>query len=128
MRYYVIFLTVLLSTVTLAQSLFPQDLTLSWTNADQYEDGSLIEAGDLVSVRIECFRNNATVPIISQTFPVTGEGQPQTETIVGAIPQPGTYSCVGYSIIFDDTESVASAPATKKYTGRPKPPSNNVMN
>jgi hypothetical protein len=127
MRYLITALFLLNVTLAVAQQLFPADLTLSWVNADQYEDGSLIQAGDLTSVRIECLRNNATVPIISQTFPVTGEGQPQTETIVGAIPQPGTYTCVGYSIIFDGTESVASAPAEKKYTGRPKPPVNTEM-
>jgi hypothetical protein len=114
--------------VALSQTLFPQDLTLSWTNADQYEDSSLIETGDLVSVRVECFRNNATTPIINQTFTVTGEGLPQTEVLLAAIPQPGTYECFGYSVLFDGTESVASTSATKKYTGRPKPPTGVGMN
>ena len=119
-----IFLTTLLPFVALAQQLFPADLTLSWTNASQYEDGTAIAAGDLASVRVECVRNNDTTPTFTATVPVTGEGQPQSETFTGAIPNPGTYTCVAYSILFDGTESVASNSAEKKYTGRPRPPEN----
>jgi hypothetical protein len=112
----------LLALPAAAQTLFPQDITFEWTNATQYEDGSLIAAGDLTNVRVECFRNNNTVAIINQSFAATGEGLPQTETLVGAIPQPGTYVCYAYSVLFDGTESAASNSASRKYTGRPKPP------
>ena len=114
----------LLPVVALAQQLFPAALTLSWTNASQYEDGSTIEAGDLASVRVECTRNNDTVPTFTATVPATGEGLPQSEVFDSAIPNPGTYTCVAFSILFDGTESVASNSTEKKYTGRPKPPSN----
>lgn len=110
-----------------AQSDYPRDISFSWVNASQYEDGSLIDAGDLTQVRIECFRNNATSAILVELFTVTGEGLPQSEVVVGGIPQPGTYSCVGYSIIFDGTESVASAATVKKFTGKPRPPADVVM-
>jgi hypothetical protein len=105
-----------------AQGVFPADLTLSWTNATQYEDGTLIEAGDLTHVRIQCTRNNETTPTINTSFPVTGEGLAQSETMIGAIPRPGTYECVGFSVIFDGTESRPSGTVTKKYTGKPNPP------
>ena len=115
-------LTLLFSASAFAQQDYPRDITLSWVNASQYEDGSTIEAGDLTNVRIECFRNNDTSPAFTSTVAATGEGASQSETFVGVIPQPGTYECVGYSIIFDGTESVASASAVRKYTGKPKPP------
>lgn len=105
-----------------AQQNYPRDITLSWTNADSYTDGTAIEAGDLTGVRIECFRQNDTVPILTGTFPPTGEGQPQTETFAGSIPQPGTYTCYGYSIVIGGIESDASNPAQKKYVGKPNPP------
>lgn len=104
----------------LAQQLFPRDITLTWTNPTQYEDGSLIEAGDLTDIRVVCYRNNNTVPIIDVTVPAAGEGLLQTETL-SVIPQPGTYICEVYARIFDGTESVASNQSLpKKYTGRPK--------
>jgi hypothetical protein len=111
-----------------AQQDYPRDITLSWTNASQYEDGTLIEAGDLTGVRIECFRQNESVATFNGTFPALAEGAAQSETITGAIPQPGTYTCYGYSVIFDGTESVASNPATKKYTGKPNPPTTFTYN
>jgi hypothetical protein len=105
-----------------AQQNYPRDITLSWTNADSYTDGTAIEAGDLTGVRIECFRQNDTVPIVTGTFPPTGEGQPQTETFAGSIPQPGTYTCYGYSVVIGGIESDASNPAQKKYVGKPNAP------
>ena len=110
------------ATSAFAQQDYPRPLTLSWTNADSYTDGTPIEPSDLTGVRIECFRQNETVPVFNATIPALGEGLPQSETIDGAIPQPGTYTCYGYSVIFDGTESVASNPAMRKYTGKPNPP------
>lgn len=105
-----------------AQSDYPRDITLSWTNPSQYVDGSAIEAGDLDSVRVECFRSNDTVPTFVSTVPDTGEGLPQTETYTAAIPSPGTYTCVAYAIVVGGVESDASNSATRKYTGKPLPP------
>lgn len=111
-----------LSASCYAQQDYPRDITLSWQNADSYVDNTPIEAGDLTGVRIECFRQNDTTPILTGTFPATGEGAAQTETFTGAIPQPGTYTCYGYSIVVGGIESDASAPAQKKYVGKPQPP------
>ena len=111
-----------LSTSVFGQQDYPRDITLSWTNASQYEDGSLIEAGDLTSVRVECFRNSDTAPSFTAAVPVTGEGIAQTFDFIGVIPNPGQYSCIAYSIIFDGTESIASNAVLRKYTGKPKPP------
>ena len=111
-----------LSMTAYGQQDYPRDITLSWTNASQYEDGSLIAAGDLTSVRVECFRNADATPSFTATVPVTGEGLPQAEDFIGVIPNPGQYSCVAYSIIFDGTESVASNVTLRKYTGKPKAP------
>lgn len=105
-----------------AQQDYPRDITLSWTNASQYTDGTSIEAGDLTGVRIECFRQNDTVPMLTGTFVPTGEGLAQTEVFAGAIPQPGTYTCYGYSVVIGGIESDASNPASKKYVGKPQPP------
>jgi hypothetical protein len=119
----IVILALLLAPLTaMAQQEYPRDITLSWTNASQYEDGSLIDAGDLTEVRVECFRNNDATPSFTATVPVTGEGLSQSEIFVGVIPSPGTYRCVSYSIIFDGTESVASNSTSKKYTGKPLPP------
>lgn len=111
-----------MSATAFGQQDYPRDITLSWQNAAQYESGEQIAAGDLTSVRVECFRNNDLVPSFTATVPVTGEGLPQAEDFAGVIPNPGTYSCVAYSIIFDGTESVVSGAAIRKYTGKPKAP------
>jgi hypothetical protein len=105
-----------------AQQDYPRDITLSWTNADSYTDGTAIQAGDLTGTRIECFRQNDTAPMLTGTFVPTGEGEPQTETFTGAIPNPGTYTCYGYSIVIGGIESDPSNPAQKKYVGKPLPP------
>ena len=117
-------LVALAPTVVFAQSDYPRDITLSWENASQYTDGTFIEAGDLTSVRVECFRQNDVNPAFTSTVEVTGEGLPQSEVFVGVIPQPGTYNCVAYSIIFDGTESDPSTEASRKFTGKPLPPQN----
>lgn len=116
------FLFLFLAASASAQQDYPRDITLSWLNASEYVDGTAIEAGDLTGVRIECFRQNDTTPILTGTFPATGEGATQTETFGGAIPQPGTYSCYGYSIVIGGIESDASNPAQRKYVGKPRPP------
>lgn len=117
---YLTILLLLLSASAFAQQDYPRDLTLSWTNASQYVDGSVIEAGDLTGVRIECFRQNDTVPLFTGNFAPTGEGLAQSETFVGVIPNPGTYTCFGYSIVFDGTESDPSVPSSRKFIGKPK--------
>jgi hypothetical protein len=112
-----------------AQQNFPRDITISWTNASEYEDviingvpesGGPIEAGDLEFVRIEIYRQSDTVPVLTATIPDTGEGAAQTELFAGAIPKPGTYRIEGYSIVIGGAESDASESLFKKYTGKPR--------
>ena len=119
---YLTLLLLLVGSTAFAQQAYPRDITLSWTNASQYTDGSTIEVGDLDSGRGECFRNNDPIATFTATVPDTGEGLPQSETFVGVIPGPGTYNCVAYSIVIDGTESDPSNTATKKYIGKPLPP------
>jgi len=113
-------LLLLLPGVLFAQQNYPQDLPLSWMNADSYVDGTLIEVGDLTGVKIDCYRQNDTVPSLSAVVPATGEGLAQTEVFVGAIPRPGTYRCEGFSIVLDEFFSDASVPTFKKFVGKPK--------
>ena len=115
-------LLLLIASPISAQQDYPRDITLSWTNPTQYVDGSVIETGDLDSVRVECFRGSDTVATFTATVPDTGEGAPQTETFVAVIPQPGTYSCVAYAIVIDGTESDPSNTTSRKYIGKPLPP------
>ncbi len=117
-----LFCLLFIATGASAQQDYPRDITVSWTNTDSYVDGTTIETGDLTGVRIECFRQNEITPVVTGTFPPTGEGLPQTEVFVGSIPQPGTYTCFGYSIVVGGIESDASNPAQKKYVGKPMPP------
>lgn len=112
----------LLSSTALGQQNYPRDITLSWVNPSEYVDGSLIEAGDLDSIRVECFRASDTVPTFTSTVADSGEGAPQAETFTGVIPQPGTYTCVAYAIVVDGTESDPSNTALRKYIGKPLPP------
>ena len=105
-----------------AQQNFPKDITISWVNPSEYDDAANtpIEAGDLESIRIEIFRNSdPTTPIFTATVPDTGEGLAQSETF-NAIPGPGTYEVYGYAIVVGGEESDPSAPASKKYTGKPQ--------
>lgn len=117
-----IFLLLFLSGTSLAQQDYPRDITLSWTNPSQYVDGSIIETGDLDSIRVTCFRGNDTTPTFTSSVPDTGEGAAQEETYLGAIPQPGTYTCFAYAKVVTGEESDASNPTEKKYTGKPLPP------
>ena len=119
---YLVLLGLFCGGLALAQSDYPRDITLSWTNPSQYVDGSVIEAGDLDQIVIDCFRNNDTVPAFSQSVADSGEGQPQSETFVAVVPSPGTYTCVAYAVVVDGTSSDASNPAVKKYIGKPMPP------
>jgi hypothetical protein len=123
-HYILALIALLFAGAAYAQQDYPRDITLTWTNADSYTDGTPILAGDLESVRVECFRNQDTVPTVSRTVPDTGEGAAQTETFTGAIPSPGVYTCVAYSIVVGGAESDASGEASRKYTGKPLPPQN----
>ena len=109
-----------LAKVTYAQQDYPRPITLSWTNPDMYTDGTSIEAGDLENIRIEVYRQNDTVPVFVATIPDNGEGLAQSETFDASIPQPGTYEVIAYAIVVGGEESDASAPAFKKYTGKPR--------
>lgn len=122
MRKLTLIVMLLASTLVVAQQDYPRDITLDWVNADQYVDGSIIQPGDLVSVRLECFRNQDATPVVSATVPAAGEGLPQTETLVGVIPAPGNYQCFAYSVVVGGIESDASNSASRKYTGKPLPP------
>jgi hypothetical protein len=109
--------------IALAQGpTFPRPLTVSWTNASQYTDGTAIEAGDLTGMRLECTRQGEAAPVVSATFPANGQGSTQQETLAGAIPRPGTYTCRGYSVVIGGIESDPSSSSTVKHVGQPGPP------
>jgi hypothetical protein len=114
--------------IAFGQQAFPRDITLSWTNPDSYVPvapatvGEPIAPGDLESIRVECFRNSETTPAFTRVVPDTGEGQPQSETFVGVIPQPGTYRCFAYATVVGGAESDPSNEALRKFTGKPLPP------
>lgn len=120
MKKYLILALILSSPAWAAD--YPRDITLSWTNASTYVDNTLIEAGDLTEVRIDCFRQGDGSLTFSTNVPVTGVGLPQTETFAQLIPQPGTYLCYGYSVMYEGTESDASNEARQKFIGKPLPP------
>jgi len=122
MRYMIAVVCLLMSASAFAQQDYPRDLTLSWTNPSAYEGGAPIEAGDLETIRLECFRSNDTVAAFTAAVPDTGEGLAQSETFVAVIPSPGTYRCYAYAIVVGGAESQPSNEALKKYTGKPLPP------
>jgi hypothetical protein len=101
-----------------AQQDYPRDITLSWTSADSYTDGTLMETGDLTEEHFDCYRQNEATPTFSVTIPAIGEGAVRSETFAGVIPNPGTYRCEGFSLTVDDI-SDASNSAFKKFTGKP---------
>ena len=112
---------------------YPRDFTAEFTNANSYVDGTLMEPGDLTcegtevvgvdcGLRFEIYRNNETVPIAVVNFPANGEGLAQTEVLVGVIPRPGTYYVVGYSNVFGLSSDPSNPSTSKKYTGKPLPP------
>lgn len=113
-------LILLLSSTAFAQQDYPRDIDVSWTNPSEYVDATLIEAGDLESIRIEIYRNNDTVPVFTATVPDNGEGLQQAELFAAAIPQPGTYRLEAYAIVVGGAESDPSESLFKKYTGKPR--------
>ena len=107
---------------------FPQTLTLSWTNASEYTDATPIEAVDLTGVRIECVRVNDGSALLTATFVPTGVGLTQSEVFVDVITKAGVYECVGFTIVSDGDESVASNTAPKKFIGKPMTITNVTVN
>lgn len=104
-------------------SSYPRDITLSWTNPSQYEDGSNIAAGDLDSVRFECSNNTTpSVLVVDASLPDNGEGAQQSNTWVDVIPAPGTYTCYAWAKVVTGAESQPSSPANKQFFGTPLPP------
>ena len=120
MRIMIALALICLSGSAFAQQDFPKDVLVEWTNPSTYVDDSPIEAGDLDSIRVEIYRHNDTVPVFTVTVPDTGEGAPQLENLVSAIPQPGTYRIEAYAIVVGGVESDPSEPLFKKYTGKPR--------
>jgi hypothetical protein len=102
---------------------FPASFTLSWENASQYVDSTPIEAVDLTGVRIQCTRVNDGSPLLTATFVPSGVGLDQSEVFTNAITKAGSYSCVGFTIVSDNTESEASVSVQFKMIGKPNPPS-----
>lgn len=100
---------------------YPRDVSVEWTNASEYVDGSLIQEGELEAVRIEIYRQQDAVPVFVATVPVSGVGLAQSEVFAGAVQQPGTYLIYGYSIA-GGIESDPSNSVSRKYTGKPLPP------
>jgi hypothetical protein len=121
MKYIVSILLLVISFSANAQQNYPRDITLTLTQPTLYTDGTTIEPGELVNNRYNCARNDGTV-VLNETRSVKVDpGAQQSETFVGVIPQPGTYTCYAFAATADE-ESDASAPAFKKYTGKPTPP------
>ena len=110
----------LIPVAALAQQMFPQDLSLSWTHPTQYTDLTPIEPGDLRGTLLQCSRNDNTL-IVNEEVPFGGPVE-QSYTFVGVIPQPGTYTCIAFSITIDGVMSDASNEVVRKYTGKPLPP------
>lgn len=110
----------LLAAPVFAQQDYPRDITVGWDNPSEYVDNTLIEPGDLEAARIEIYRQNDTIPVMTATIPDTGEGLPQLETFADAIPRPGTYRIEGYAIVIGGIESDVSVPEFAKYRGKPR--------
>lgn len=117
-----IYTLLLIPGLALGQQDFPRDLTVSWDNPSEYVDGSVIEAGDLETIRVEVYRQNDTVPAFVANVPDNGEGQRQREVFPGAIPQPGTYTVVAIAVVIGGVESDPSDPDFVKHVGKPRPP------
>mgnify|MGYP003657591648 CR=1 FL=1 len=69
MRNILALLALFMCSSAFAQQDFPKDITVSWTNPSEYVDATLIEAGDLDSIRVEVYRQNDTVPALTATVP-----------------------------------------------------------
>ena len=121
-KYLYAVLALLFSVSAFAQQDYPRDITLNWDNPTQYVDNSFIDAGDLAAIRVQCFRSNDIVPTFEESRPDTGEGAHQSETYIGVIPGPGSYTCYAFAIVVGGVESDTSNGVLKKYTGKPLPP------
>jgi len=110
----------LLAAPVYAQQDYPRDITVGWDNPDSYVDDTLMEPGDLEAIRIEIYRQDDTVPVMTAPIPDSGEGLSQLETFADAIPRPGTYRIEGYAIVIGGIESDVSVPAFGKYRGKPR--------
>lgn len=125
---FAFFTIVLLGSLTFAQSpMYPRDVTVCWTHPTHYvlEEGETVPAeiqdGDLAYTKIVGTRHSGEM-ILDSDVPMQGlPGSVQCQTFVGAIPQPGTYTFLGYTVTVDDISSDASNAAAKKYTGKPQP-------
>lgn len=101
----------------MAQEPFPRDITFTWSWPTHYDDNSAIQSGDLKHARITCEAGTGSF-VIDVEIPITTPlGSTQTETLVGAIPAPGTYTCFEYAVTANDISSLASNAAIKIHTG-----------
>lgn len=114
----------LVASFAFAQQDFPKDIEYCWTLPTKYTDGSDIQPGDLANIRIFTQRQSGET-VIDQLVSVGTllPGDNQCHTFVGVIPQPGTYTAVAFAITVDGISSDPSGTATKKFTGKPNPPS-----
>ena len=113
----------LLPCVVAAQQDYPRDLTLSWTNPSEYENGDPILEGDLRAILATCWRNNdPNTLVVEEEVPINPVvGSEQTHTFVGSISQPGTYLCVAYAVTSTDIYSDPSNTKAFRFIGKPKP-------
>jgi hypothetical protein len=125
---YRIMLGMLLTSIAFGQAPnYPRDISLCWTHPTLYEDGTDIQPGDLGNTRLTLNRHDGT-QVMDVSVPMVGDpGTQQCSTQVGVIPQPGTYTALAYAITVDSISSDASNPASKKYTGKPLPPSGTAV-
>lgn len=115
----------LLGSITLAQSpSYPRDVSLCWTHPTQYEDGTTIQDGDIAYTKLTGTRHSGEMVIDTDSAMTVLPGAVQCQTLVGAVPQPGTYTFLAYTVTVDDISSDASNSTEKKYTGKPNPPVN----
>jgi len=113
----------LLGSITLAQSpSYPRDVTLCWTHPTLYEDSTTIQDGDIAHTRITGTRHSGETIVDTTSAMTVLPGAVQCQTLVGAIPQPGTYTFLAYTVTVDAISSDASNSADKKFTGKPLPP------
>lgn len=125
LRNAVIAVVIVASSACWAQNSYPRPITLNWTLPTLYEDGQTIQPGDLADTRITCERHNGDLAFdILVPVGATLPGEAQSHTEPAGIPLSGTYTCLAYAITIDGVSSEASAPAVKKFTGKPNPPTN----
>ncbi len=113
----------LLGSITFAQSpSYPRDVSLCWTHPTLYEDGTTIQDGDIAHTRLTGTRHSGETILDTTSAMTVIPGAVQCQTLVGAVPQPGTYTFLAYTVTVDDISSDASNSSSKKYTGKPLPP------